>query len=296
MTITPKTHTAALRCGCTLVRHYVGSTPDEVGTVAQWQQAADEMDEALGRPAGGDPNLGPNVELHIYHMDSPELVAMTQAGQSNLEDGEPGKAGYQPWSGSCTADPDGSGPKRARLEIGCYPDNWKPEDAPMLRPITAAALARSIGVLGHEGGHRTAHPDRFDLHGGAQAAQHLTGLWRTHRSGAGHNEPEGFAEDVRAMAGPLSVRGTFSDGRIYTRAMNPRLYTVIRCGPTVRRSIGAVDTGNFMAWDDRLLWQQFDWVWDYVRWEYVRTPGAWFSIDHQLRRWRYTSAGTWQAA
>lgn len=274
--------TTKLANNVTLIRYPgIGQTADVCGTPAYWQAPLQEI-EAL------TPGLTGGLTIKIYHMDSPELEQAVKDKICSLHDFDQSTDGCQVAAELYFNTADGE------IHIGLFPERWKPEDPPQGRPLPASAFTQARRVLSHGMGH---HFGAEIGHTGTalMVETGLTSVYRKFRSWQTENEHENLAEDFHALAGASDARGKFSDGKPYTPAHNPPLYAFFRGALWARRTLANLDVSDFDAWPEgRLLWQEWAWVWDWARFQYVRQPQRWRSIDVNQQVWTWTPAAGWK--
>lgn len=261
----------------TLHRWYVGATPDELGTPDFWAEHLHQIYAWLPFPSFLD-----GLDLNVWHMDSPQMEEQTRNKLSNLQDYDPAKAGYQVACGLYF--------NRDRLDLAVFPDGWKPEDPPMIRPITEAARRYTRKALSHEIGHH--HHACCGLTKTTTAiqkalTQHFLMLRPTHIP----SEFECWAEVFRAYGGALECRGALSDGLAYTQADNPKLYSLIRCAYWLQGNLANVDFDGFQVWNDRVCWEEYRLVWTWSGWQ--RQKAGFHCVDHAFVKWRWDGVSRW---
>lgn len=272
-------------CGgmVTLIRWFVGDSPDECGSTPEYEAQIWPIYSAIPFP-----DFWRKFKVRGLHMDSPEMEEETKNKIVNLQDYDLTKAGYQVAAGlNFGVD---------HLDIGFFPEGWKPEDPPMIRPITPESRQRSLSVIGHESGHFHAAMVGYRQ---TQTAirRDITRLFDALSPIQAENLDERWAEVFRAFFGGPGARGAFSDNKPYTEADNPKLYSLMAGSYWLQAWLANVDYTDLQIWgapdqnENRILWRQWnkDWLGN-------RYPDAWYSLDRNFRRWRWTSSGTWIAA
>jgi hypothetical protein len=273
--ITAKAPHITTLCGgmITLKRYYVGDSPDEVGSVAEWSDILWTLYTAMPFP-----DLWRGLTVIGWHMDHPLLDEQTRQNILNLQDYST-EAGYQVASGLFW--------NRERLELGFFPANWRPEDGPQVRPITAEQRAACLSALDHESGHFHAFAcGAFQT--GTLIQRELTRLFRAYKPAQAENEHECWAEVFRAFFGAPGRRGFFSDNKPYPASGAPQLYTLMTCAYWLQSWLNGVDFTDLQvagSWPDRLMWQRWK-----VGWWGVRTSEGWFSVDRTWRQSKWDGA------
>lgn len=220
-----------LECGAKihLTRWHCGPSPDELGSLPFWRPRLEQLYRAAPFKA-----LFDELQFEVWHMDHPELDRQTQQKLINLQDFDPGRAGYQTAAGlHDTPGGTANGLAVSRIRLGMFPNGWHADSAPTVpAPITEAERLRIAGVLPHEFGHRMHNVlryggDPFTVPAGAggQFWAHGTLLFNGLRPRTGHNPSEDFAEVWRACMGTDETMGRFSNGAAYA---NTRMTSLLR--------------------------------------------------------------------
>jgi hypothetical protein len=276
-----KTDTRLICAGLiTLHRLYMGASPDECGTVAQWEAILWPMYNALPFP-----DLWRGLDVKGIHMDSDLIEAETKAQIANLQDFDPARPGYQVAAGLYW--------NRDRLEVGFFPNGWKPEDAPQVRPLDPAKVAAQLMVLAHESGHFYADICGF-FKTNTLIQRELTRLFNELRPKQADTPGEDIAEVFRAFFGPPGARGFFSDNKPYNEASNPALYKLMSLAFWLSWVLNGVDFTDLKVMSDGIWWQQWKQV--QTGWFMTeRVKDAIYKVDLQLRKWKWgeTTPGQW---
>jgi hypothetical protein len=244
--------------GVILKRFYVGSSPDEVGTIEFWGEAIRQLFDQM-------PFLQywQGLELEIWHMKSPDLVS---PGKQTLLDYDPNTPGCQVAAGLTF------GPKR--ICLGVFPDGWTASGGGS-DTLTDANREQARKAFSHEAGHQNHFAT--DLDAANTIAAELRREWANLRPRQTENTHEDWAETYRALFGISSVRGTFSDGKPFTPGA--KLFTFLKVaywlGTNLKSRIVSglnvrdtyvqwlrVDEGKYYALTNN--WEQF--VWNGASW------------------------------
>ena len=163
MTLEQKYKRVYLPYGVTLHVYYTGDNPDICGKESEWIAKANEMRKYM--PFDG---LFKYRDWYVYFMDSPILDQMSAAKQSNLEDFDLNKEGYQAACGlyfgsyckSLDVNPDKDG-DISRIEVGVFPPNWKA--GPYVSPdaVTQKNIDGMFRAFDHEFGHMYQHASGY---------------------------------------------------------------------------------------------------------------------------------------
>lgn len=232
--------TDALAGGITLHRHYL-NTPDELGTVAQWQREIDGLFSQLPFPA-----YWSGLVLSVWHMDHPDL----KAGVSNLRDYDPNQPGCQVAAGLYWG--------KKQLDIGVFPDNYNPNQAGSTA-IPEVNRTAALRVLSHEIGHM--HHDICGLASNRDAiSNEITRLFRQLRPNQTPNEYEDWAETYRAVMGTDATRGTFSDNKPY--APSSALLTLMKAAYWLSAAQAGKVIHSVSVSVGYAQWAQRVWWWD----------------------------------
>jgi len=126
-----------------LHRIYLGESPDEVGTVNQFNRIIREINSRMGYP-----RIFYDLDIFVYNMDSQALDEETRQRIGNLQDYDANTPGYQVASGLYW--------HKDKLQLGVFPDDWTPEYSGVLRNVSESARAKMLRVFCHELGHHIA--------------------------------------------------------------------------------------------------------------------------------------------
>jgi hypothetical protein len=245
-----------LKYGMMLHRYTPGDNFDELGTVAQYNLLADQLLMQFGYAP-----LLQGVGIHLYHMDCDSLDDETKRGIVNLQDYNLTKEGHQTASGLYW--------NREKLQLGVFPFDWSADYIGPYRRITEYGRNRAALTLAHEFGHHAARA-WFDVK--KPICQELRRLWELNSSPNQTTSGEKVAEDYRALMGTDATRGTFSNGVKYTKADNPKLYTILRLANPLTEKLKDKIIKNVQLYQDHSIqWQEF---------EIVTIQLLWFSFTY----------------
>ena len=269
-----------IKFGITLERYYTGNNPDDVGSIAFWEQ---ELSEVFG----GMPfvSLYPNLTLRIFDLYHSDIERRRQAGLITLEDLNPatpqceGGAGLY-WGGKFDHSPH-------VVEVAIYRDTPHQPDATVPPcPIYPHNLHTARQVLGHELGHHYMRMCGYGKHFASKPVHAtLNTLYDTIRVKHIPSPQEAGAEMFQALCGIHEIRGKYSDNKSHN--MTPQQETFMLTWYWLQGSLNGVIFRDLVVQPDRVWWQEYSTEW--FGWA-IGSKG-WYSVDRQWNKsmWRNSS-------
>jgi len=282
---TGKMNSQKIKFGITLERYYTGENPDDVGSIAFWEQEISEV-------FGGMPfvSLYPNLTLRIFDLYHSEIERRRQAGLITLEDLNPatpqceGGSGLY-WGGKFDYSPH-------LVEIAIYRDMPHQPDATVPPcPIYPHNLEKAKQVIGHEFGH---HYMRMSGYGSAFAVTHahkeLNLIYDRLRVKHISSPQESGAEMFQALCGIHEIRGKYSDHKPHE--MKPDQVMFLLCWYWMQGYLSSKIFTDITVSSDMIWWKEYsltmptpfgDWNLGFKGWYGVNKK--WERHFFQSRKW-----------
>ena len=296
-------HTAMTKHGVELNRFYIidreedrftKDHEDELGTVAFWEEAIDEIIGAKNYSEGSFRGRGmpfsqmtEGLVLNIYDAHHPELDRMRERKEAGLEDYNPATKECEGASGLYFADKFKT--NKHRIDIAVRRDGHTYDQKNPTSSVEAHNLYVAIQVLGHEMGHlymRICMYWGYESTFGHEECNRIFDNLRVKHIESPH---EAGAEMFQAICGIHEIRGKFSDKEPHK--MSPEQITFILVWLWLQAKLSGVVFSDLTVSGQWVWWKEYEWK---TTWFFKKkmVSKGWFSVnrDWVSHKWHF---GKW---